>query len=139
MHGKSFSVDSQEVFCPSHLQFPTFSSTIVHLLLSAAWLSYPDLLYPLKDTEAAAALVLEEIMELESTRAMSERQQVIKSGEKKQPQHKNGAAIQSMGNSAPVSSFSPAPGPRANVLHYRRVGRGKSLPDNEVILVKVIP
>ena len=41
-------------------------STIVPLLLSAAWLSYPDLLYYLsKDTEAAAALVREEIMELE--------------------------------------------------------------------------
>lgn len=35
--------------------------------------------------------------------------------------------------------FLSSPGPRANVLHYRRVGRGESLPDNEVILVKVIP
>lgn len=43
---------------------PSSFSTIVTLLLTAAWLSRCDLLrYLSKDTEAASALVLEEIME----------------------------------------------------------------------------
>lgn len=67
---------------------PYFFSTIVPLLLPAALFSYPDLLYPLKDTVAAAALVLEEIMELESTWAMSERRKWSKAEKKEQPQHK---------------------------------------------------
>lgn len=112
--------------CPSPLWFLYFSSTIVHPLLSAAWLSYPDLLYRSKDTEAAAALVLEEIMELESTWAMSERRKWSKAEKRSNLSTKwFRAAIQSMGNSAAVSYFSSAPGPRANVLHYRRVRREK--------------
>lgn len=116
-------VDSQEVW---EFSFCFFSSTIVRVLLSAALLSYPDLLYLFKDTEPAAALVLKKIMELESTWAMSETRKWSKAEKRSNLGTKwFGAVIQSMGNNAPVSYFSSAPGPQANVLHYRTVLKEK--------------
>lgn len=110
----AYSDDLLQLIHLSPLSSPTFSSTIVHLLQSPAWLSYADLLYLSKDTDAAAAaLVLEEIMELESTWAMSERSKWSKAEKRSNLSTKwFGAAIQSMRNSVAVSYFSSAPGPR---------------------------
>lgn len=116
---------------------PSLFSDIV---LSAAWLSFPDLLYYLsKDAKAAVTIAQRE-------KWSSSRLGRRLSGAANQKQRRDassaqkcfGGPIRSMGNGSEVSYFSDLPRCWANVLHYKRRDDGKCNPDMEIGLVKRI-